>query len=125
MIGITSSKAKKKDYTKWEDGNLVKFRDSLALNIAMTKEDIASLQKQLLGKNQIFERQTLESQDIEQEIKNRGIGDFESRMRKKHGNTLSDKQWRKVYRLAWDEGHSAGENEVENYLIDLVDLFED
>ena len=48
---------------------------------------------------------------------------FESKM--KGTTNLTEAQERKIFEYAWDEGHSAGEYEVEVHFDRLVELVED
>ena len=115
----------KSSHIKWTDDELVIKQKTVEDDIRLMKEDIESFEKKIISRKEYLKTYEGTLSLVTTEMEKRGIMDFEERMRRKHGSTLSDKQWRKVYRLAWDEGHSAGENEVENHLIDYVELFED
>jgi len=53
---------------------------------------------------------------IEQEV--------ESRIKEETGfNSIPEQYQAKVWRYAWEEGHSAGYHEVQIHLINLVDIF--
>jgi hypothetical protein len=109
----------------WTIEELFAHKEYCSKEVIRLKEEVVATKRKIVNLTEQFDLYMGTVRKIERHLESRKIETFETKLRKEYGSHLTDKQHAKVWRKAWEDGHSSGEYEVQNHYIDLAEMFEE